>query len=267
MGVSACGGGGGSVSELADGSQNMKQCRGSVWWVRCTELQAGEQACWANYSLMGSFGRQLPGVNVVWRDEVRLKWNFWLENVFKWKGSRQLCADGVGGWLWADACCRTDHHPSMSTAHRRCCDWPLLFNIIPAHSFQDRFTSDSRRFLMLVEFRGNILKLSSFSEEFWQFQNDEKGNILTGHITTLKKNSRWRFSCFTTVICWGNVFQDFIITFMHFPSTFMSNQMRLVCSMTDQMVTVDLRSVMVLQIRNTPFCEDRYVSLSVRKMF
>lgn len=36
---------GGSVSELADGSQNMKQCRGSVWWVRCTELQAGEQAC------------------------------------------------------------------------------------------------------------------------------------------------------------------------------------------------------------------------------
>lgn len=190
MGVSACGGGGGSVSELADGSQNMKQCRGSVWWVRCTELQAGEQACWANYSLMGSFGRQLPGVNVVWRDEVRLKWNFWLENVFKWKGSRQLCADGVGGWLWADACCRTDHHPSMSTAHRRCCDWPLLFNIIPAHSFQDRFTSDSRRFLMLVEFRGNILKLSSFSEEFWQFQNDEKGNILTGHITTLKKKNR-----------------------------------------------------------------------------
>lgn len=162
MGVSACGGGGGSVSELADGSQNMKQCRGSVWWVRCTELQAGEQACWANYSLMGSFGRQLPGVNVVWRDEVRLKWNFWLENVFKWKGSRQLCADGVGGWLWADARCRTDHHPSMSTAHRRCCDWPLLFNIIPAHSFQDRFMNDSRRFLMLVELRGNILKLSSF---------------------------------------------------------------------------------------------------------
>lgn len=37
--------GGGSVSELADGSQNMKQCRGNVWWVRCTELQAREQAC------------------------------------------------------------------------------------------------------------------------------------------------------------------------------------------------------------------------------
>lgn len=39
---------GGSVavaSELADGSQNMKQCRGNVWWVRCTELQAREQAC------------------------------------------------------------------------------------------------------------------------------------------------------------------------------------------------------------------------------
>lgn len=88
---------GGSVSELADGSQNMKQCRGNVWWVRCTELQAREQACWGNYSLMGSFGRQLPGVNVVWRDEVRLKWNFWLENVFKWKGSRQTsCA--LMGW-------------------------------------------------------------------------------------------------------------------------------------------------------------------------
>lgn len=90
-------GGGGSASELADGSQNMKQCRGNVWWVRCTELQAREQACWGNYSLMGSFGRQLPGVNVVWRDEVRLKWNFWLENVFKWKGSRQTsCA--LMGW-------------------------------------------------------------------------------------------------------------------------------------------------------------------------
>lgn len=38
-------GGVGSVSELADGSQNMKQCRGNVWWVRCTELQAREQAC------------------------------------------------------------------------------------------------------------------------------------------------------------------------------------------------------------------------------
>lgn len=75
----------------------MKQCRGNVWWVRCTELQAREQACWGNYSLMGSFGRQLPGVNVVWRDEVRLKWNFWLENVFKWKGSRQTsCA--LMGW-------------------------------------------------------------------------------------------------------------------------------------------------------------------------
>lgn len=95
------GGGVGSVSELADGSQNMKQCRGNVWWVRCTELQAREQACWGNYSLMGSFGRQLPGVNVVWRDEVRLKWNFWLENVFEWKGEQadKLCADGVGGWL------------------------------------------------------------------------------------------------------------------------------------------------------------------------
>lgn len=52
MGVSVCGGGGGgwwwwggSLSELADGSQNMKQCWGSVWWVRCTELQAGERAC------------------------------------------------------------------------------------------------------------------------------------------------------------------------------------------------------------------------------
>lgn len=75
----------------------MKQCRGNGWWVRCTELQAREQACWGNYSLMGSFGRQLPGVNVVWRDEVRLKWNFWLENVFKWKGSRQTsCA--LMGW-------------------------------------------------------------------------------------------------------------------------------------------------------------------------
>lgn len=130
---------GGSVSELADGSQNMKQCRGSVWWVRCTELQAGEQACWANYSLMGSFGRQLPGVNVVWRDEVRLKWNFWLENVFKWKGSRQLCADGVGGWLWADACCYTDHHPSMSTTHRNCSSSPLLFNLIPTHRDHNDF--------------------------------------------------------------------------------------------------------------------------------
>lgn len=86
-----------SASELVDGSQNMKQCRGNVWWVRCTELQAREQACWGNYSLMGSFGRQLPGVNVVWRDEVRLKWNFWLENVFKWKASMQTsCA--VIGW-------------------------------------------------------------------------------------------------------------------------------------------------------------------------
>lgn len=169
MGVSACGGGGGSVSELADGSQNMKQCRGSVWWVRCTELQAGEQACWANYSLMGSFGRQLPGVNVVWRDEVRLKWNFWLENVFKWKGSRQLCADGVGGWLWADACCRTDHHPSMSTAH-----------IIPAHSFQDRFMNDSRRFLMLVELRGNILNLSSFLKNFDSFKMMKKETFWQG---------------------------------------------------------------------------------------
>jgi len=36
---------GGSASELFDGSQNMKQCRGNVWWVRCTELQAREQAC------------------------------------------------------------------------------------------------------------------------------------------------------------------------------------------------------------------------------
>lgn len=159
MGVSACGGGG-SVSELADGSQNMKQCRGSVWWVRCTELQAGEQACWANYSLMGSFGRQLPGVNVVWRDEVRLKWNFWLENVFKWKESRQLCTDGVGGWLWADACCCTDHHPSMSTAHRSCSTSALLFNLIPAHLLQDHFVNDSRKLLMLVELRGSILKLS-----------------------------------------------------------------------------------------------------------
>lgn len=90
-------GGGGSASKLADGSQNMKQCRGNVWWVRCTELQAREQACWGNYSLMGSFGRQLPGVNVVWRDEVRLKWNFWLENVFKWKGSRQT-SRALMGW-------------------------------------------------------------------------------------------------------------------------------------------------------------------------
>lgn len=90
-----------SASELVDGSQNMKQCRGNVWWVRCTELQAREQACWGNYSLMGSFGRQLPGVNVVWRDEVRLKWNFWLENVFKWKASMQTSCVviGVGGWL------------------------------------------------------------------------------------------------------------------------------------------------------------------------
>lgn len=86
----------GSVPELADGSQNMKQCWGNVWWVRCTELQAREQACWGNYSLMGSFGRQLPGVNVVWRDEVRLKWNFWLENVFKWKGSRQTSCTLMG---------------------------------------------------------------------------------------------------------------------------------------------------------------------------
>lgn len=37
--------GGGLASELVDGSQNMKQCRGNVWWVRCTELQAREQAC------------------------------------------------------------------------------------------------------------------------------------------------------------------------------------------------------------------------------
>lgn len=43
--VSVCVEEGGSVSELADGSQNMKQCRGNVWWVRCTELQAREQAC------------------------------------------------------------------------------------------------------------------------------------------------------------------------------------------------------------------------------
>lgn len=99
-------GGGASASELVDGSQNMKQCRGNVWWVRCTELQAREQACWGNYSLMGSFGRQLPGVNVVWRDEVRLKWNFWLENVFKWKGSRQTsCA--LMGWEvdWGELDC------------------------------------------------------------------------------------------------------------------------------------------------------------------
>lgn len=105
----------GSASELADGSQNMKQCRGNVWWVRCTELQAREQACWGNYSLMGSFGRQLPGVNVVWRDEVRLKWNFWLENVFKWKGSRQT-SRALMGWEvdwgnWnAGFHCHTERH-------------------------------------------------------------------------------------------------------------------------------------------------------------
>lgn len=39
------GGFGGSAAELADGSQNMKQCRGNVWWVselhRITSERAG----------------------------------------------------------------------------------------------------------------------------------------------------------------------------------------------------------------------------------
>lgn len=113
---------GGSVFEPADGSQNMKQCRGNVWWVRCTELQAREQACWGNYNLMGSFGRQLPGVNVVWRDEVRLKWNFWLENVFKWKGSRQTSCtlmrweDDGGSWN-AGVYCHTDRRVALHEHH------------------------------------------------------------------------------------------------------------------------------------------------------
>lgn len=71
---------------------------------------------------MGSFGRQLPGVNVVWRDEVRLKWNFWLENVFKWKGSRQTsCA--LMGWEvdwgnWNSGFqCHTDRHKAWSPTH------------------------------------------------------------------------------------------------------------------------------------------------------
>lgn len=168
----------------------MKQCRESVWWVRCTELQAGEQACWANYSLMGSFGRQLPGVNVVWRDEVRLKWNFWLENVFKWKGSRQLCTDGVGGWLWADACCCTDHHPSMFTAHKSCCNSPLLFNLIPVDLLQDLFLNDHRTFLM------QYIKTQLYSEEIWNWYNYEKNwhNTLST-LTPITSAPRWGFSC------------------------------------------------------------------------
>ncbi len=38
-----------------------------------------------NQTVMGSFGRQLARVNVLWRDEVILKWNLGPDNVFKWK--------------------------------------------------------------------------------------------------------------------------------------------------------------------------------------
>lgn len=155
---------------------------------------------------MGSFGRQLPGVNVVWRDEVRLKWNFWLENVFKWKGSRQLCTDGVGGWLWANACCCTDHHLNISTAHRSCYT-RLLFNLIPAHLLQDHFMNDPRTILRNFRWiKRQYIKTQPYSEEFWNSQSYGKGNILTEHITHINQvslqpleNSRWSFSCSTNV--------------------------------------------------------------------
>lgn len=52
---------------------------------------------------MGSFGRQLARVNVLWRDEVISKWNLGPYNVFKWKKAATKLSTRrwgvcVGGW-------------------------------------------------------------------------------------------------------------------------------------------------------------------------